>query len=369
MNSRASNGAPKRILVVLYSFELGGSQIVGLELARQFARSGAEVLCAAIENAPGPLQEKCAAYRIPIVDLNIPRNIFERNGLSFALTRRLAKLQFDALHLHHFLSLNKLGIPARLAGIKRILVTEHSVLDVSQSLAGRMRARFSWRLASAVTAVHESIKQYLCTVIGVPPARVFVLPIGVELGDAQRRHSGPDSGSPIKFVFVGRLAAVKDVPGLIAAFLAVQARQLPEAGLVIVGDGEDRAACQKLINSHPLGNRVTMVGAQIDPRPHLAAADVFVLNSRSEGTPRALLEAMAQGLPGIGPAIGGIPDMLQDRGWLTIPGEPSSLEAALQSVLENPHLISVLGDRCFEYVKSNFDPERIADRYLELLTG
>lgn len=365
---------PKRILVVLYSFGIGGSEIVGLELAKQLADSGSQVLCAAIDSTPGPLQEKCAQYGIATLDLSIPENVLERNGMSLALTRRLRRLRLDAIHLHHFLGLNKLGLPARFAGLKRIVVTEHSVLDVSQSLSGRTRARFSWRLASAITVIHHSIKDYLCEELGLPRSRVEVIPIGIDLENYDRRdrvacRTALGYASQVTFVFVGRLAPVKNIPGLIEAFLAVQARHAPDARLIIVGDGEDGATCRELIGSHPFGHRVNLVGAQIDPRPYVAAADVFVMNSRSEGTPRALLEAMAMGLPGICPAVGGIPDMLTDRGWLTAPGDQSSLEASMEYVLNHPGAIQELSETCRQYVKWNFDPIRVAERYRELLVG
>jgi len=93
------------------------------------------------------------------------------------------------------------------------------------------------------------------------------------------------------------------------------------------------------------------------------------MNSRSEGTPRALLEAMAMGLPGIGPAVGGLPDMLTNRGWLTVPGEQSSLEVSLEYVLNHPHALLELSEPCKEYVKWNFDSVRVAERYRELLVG
>jgi glycosyltransferase involved in cell wall biosynthesis len=138
---------------------------------------------------------------------------------------------------------------------------------------------------------------------------------------------------------------------------------------IVVGAGEDRQACEDLISSHQLGYRVKLVGAQVDPRPYLAAADVFVLNSRSEGTPRALLEAMAMGVPGICPAVGGIPDILRGRGWLTTPGDQSSLEASIEFVLNHPEEILQLSEPCRQYVKSNFDSRRITARYRELLVG
>ena len=302
-----------RILEVLYSFRVGGSEIVGLDLARQLVQSGVDVYCGAIDGGPGPLREQCEQYGIRVVDLRIPtRNPLTRNGLSLALAGRLKELQLDAIHLQHFLALNKLGLPARVAGIKRVVVTEHSVLDASQSLAQRFRIRLNWRLASTIAVVHEGIKEYLCGQLGVPQGRVEVIPIGIETGryhrnDRLERRAEMGFGGELVFVFVGRLAPVKNVPGLVAAFLNSQSRSDASSRLLIVGDGEDAAIVRELIQGHPLGDRVTMAGEQSDVRSYLAASDIFVLNSRSEGTPRALLEADGSGvtgyLPGRGPTF------------------------------------------------------------------
>jgi len=169
------------------------------------------------------------------------------------------------------------------------------------------------------------------------------------------------------FVFVGRLAPVKNVRGLLAAFLAVQSRVNTGARLFVLGDGEERSACEELLQGHPQGRLVTLLGEQPDPRPYLASADVFVMNSLSEGTPRALLEAMAAGLPAICPAVGGIPDLLAGRGWLTAPGDQAALEEAMQAVLEHPDTIARMGARCRDYVRSNFDSRQIFERYRNLL--
>jgi glycosyltransferase involved in cell wall biosynthesis len=361
-----------RILEVLYSFRVGGSELVGLDVARQLVESGAEVYCAAIDAGPGPLRERCAEYGIRIVDLRIPtRNPLTRNGFSIALARRLKDLKLDAVHFQHFLALNKLGLPARLAGIRRVVVTEHSVLDASQSVAVRLRIRLNWRLASAITVVHEGIKEYLCQRLRIPEGRVEVIPIGIETGKYGRedrlvRRTELGFGDEVVFIFVGRLAPVKNVPGLVEAFLAVQAKCRPSR-LLIVGDGEDQAAVRTLIEGHPFGQRVVLVGEQGDVRLYLAAADVFVLNSRSEGTPRALLEAMAVGLPAICTAVGNIPSMIAGRGWLTDPSDPISLENAMMHVLENPAAVEEAGRGCAAYVRENFDSGRSVNRYRRLL--
>jgi glycosyltransferase involved in cell wall biosynthesis len=372
MHAEAAN-AKQRVLQVLFSFCVGGSEIFGLELARQLVEHGVHVQCGALDDSRGPLWERCARYGIEPVDLGVPtRNILGRNGVSPTLVRRLRELQPHAIHLQHFLGLNKLGIPARLAGVPRIVVTEHTVLDVSQSLAGRMRARLTWRLANAVTVIHPSIKDYLCDHVGIPRDRVTVIPIGIETDryapqDRSEWRQRLGLGDEVTFVFVGRIAPVKNVPGLIMAFLEVMTRRGGGARLVIVGDGVERMRCQQLIAEHAHGSRVTLVGEQGDTRPYLSAADVFVMNSRSEGTPRALLEAMSMGLTAICPNIGGIPDMLAGRGWLFEPGDGSGLQNALGGVLDHPTAIAPLGALCREYVSSHYDAAKLFEQYRHLL--
>ena len=364
---------PPRILEVLYSFRVGGSELVGLDVARQLVESGAEVYCAAVDANPGPLRERCLQYGIQVVDLHIPtRNPLTRNGLSLTLSRRLKDLRLDAIHLQHFVALNKLGLPARLAGIERVVVTEHSVLDASNTRAVRFRIRLNWRLADTITVVHQGIKEYLCGQLGIPERKVEVIPVGIEMDkyhrdDRLQRRAVLGIGDEPVFIFIGRLASVKNVPGLAAAFLAVQTKSGIPSRLLIVGDGEEAPAVRTLIERHPLGSRVTLCGEQADVRSYLAAADIFVLNSRSEGTPRALLEAMATGLPAICPAVGNIPSMIAGRGWLTDPSDPLSLENAIDYLLRNPAAVAEAGTHCSKYVRENFDSQRSIDRYRQLL--
>lgn len=374
----SANGSPAprpRVLQVLFSYQLAGSEIFGLELSRQLVEQGVEVLCAAIDETPGPLLGRCAEFGVTPVELDIPtRSILGRNGISRHLVRRMRELRLDAIHLQHFQGLYKLGLAARLAAIPRIIVTEHSVFNLDCTRAGRIRARLEWRLATRIAVIHPGIRDYLHSRLGVPAKRIEVIPIGIDVDRYHRKDREAcreklGLGPEVVFVFVGRLASVKNVPGLIAAFLEVQSQGAPPSTLLVVGDGEERGACETLVQAHPHGSRVRLVGLQADARPFVAAADVFVMNSRSEGTPRALLEAMAMGLPGLCPAVGGIPDMLRGRGWLTAPGDPKSLREAIGSVLRDPRRIESLGATCSDYVRSNFEHRRIAARYRELLTG
>jgi glycosyltransferase involved in cell wall biosynthesis len=364
---------PGRILEVLFSFRVGGSELLGLELASQLAAQGVETYCTALDGMDGPLVERCAKAGVRVVDLGLPRRgLLARNGVSGDLARRLRALRLDAIHLQHFLGLNKLGLPARVAGIPRVVVTEHSVLDVSQSFAGRMRVRAASGLAHAITVIHPSIKDYLVRSLGVNPCRITVIPVGVDFARWHARDRGAcrsalGIGSEFTAVFVGRVAPVKNVPGLVRAFLdAARASEVP-ARLVVVGDGPDLPAARAAAASDPLADCVQFVGEQSDTRPFVAAADVFVMNSLSEGTPRALLESMACGVPGISTAVGGVPSLLEERGWLAPPGEASALTEALLDAMRSPAEIAARGARAREFVHAHFDARQALAAYRKLL--
>jgi glycosyltransferase involved in cell wall biosynthesis len=364
-----------RILEVLYSFRIGGSEVVGLDLARQLADTGCDVICSAIDGVDGPLRRQCAAYGLPVVDLRIPAaSVLGRNGYDIGLVRRLRALKLDAVHLQHLVSLNKLGVAARLAGIRHIVVTEHSDAGLRDSLAGRLRARLNWRLAHRITVIHAGIADYLAGHIGVNAARMAVIPLGIDVAkwhraDREECRRMLGLGPETTFIFVGRIAAVKNVPGLIRAFLEARTRAHMPATLLVVGDGADMAECRALAAAHPAGTHVKLLGEQGDTRPFLAAADALVLNSRSEGTPRALLEAMCMGLPGICPAVGGITALLKDRGWLTDPNDGRTLVDALLDAMANPAKIETLGELARTHVAGAFDAGEIARCYRRLLVA
>ena len=186
---------PPRVLGIVHSFGLGGSELFGVELGRRLVEKGVHVLCGALIGDPGPLVARCADYGIEVIDLKVPwRHPLSRNGISPGLASRLRALRLDAIHLQHFLALNKLGLPARVAGIPRVVLTEHSVHDVDQSRAGRFRARLNWRLATSITVIHQGIKTYLCQNLGIEPRRIEVIPVGIELERFHRRDRNEVAG-------------------------------------------------------------------------------------------------------------------------------------------------------------------------------
>jgi glycosyltransferase involved in cell wall biosynthesis len=137
---------------------------------------------------------------------------------------------------------------------------------------------------------------------------------------------------PPLVVFVGRLTAAKNVG---AALRAVE--RVPEATLVVVGDGEERARLE-----HLAGEQVRFVGAR--PRAEvlglLAEADVAVLPSAWENFPHAAVEALAMGTPVVATRVGGVPEIIHDgeNGLLVEPGDDAAFAAALERVVRDDDL-------------------------------
>ena len=134
---------------------------------------------------------------------------------------------------------------------------------------------------------------------------------------------------------VGRLEEVKGHDVLVEAFARVQDR-VPDAQLLIVGDGSRRGALQDMVADLGVGESVRFEGG-LDPgavRDRLREADVFALPSRSEGLSNALLEALATGVPAVASGVGGIPEVLGQGGGVMVPPEDAAaLAGALADLL------------------------------------
>jgi glycosyltransferase involved in cell wall biosynthesis len=134
--------------------------------------------------------------------------------------------------------------------------------------------------------------------------------------------------------------------------------------LLIVGEGPERPRLEAIVGAAGLEDRVAFAGFQADTSGWYAAMDAFVLPSLTEGTPMAMLEAMAHRLPVIASNVGGVPAVVDDRvsGLLVPPGDASVISAALREISMSLELRRKLADAGFETVKRAFDVRTWADR-------
>ncbi len=192
--------------------------------------------------------------------------------------------------------------------------------------------------ADAIVAVTSSLKERIEKFPGVQPGRVFIVPNGI---DCSFWNTDPNFMPELRgptVVTVGQLRHVKGQDVLLESWTRVLESH-PDARLSIVGDGPDRADLERRAAELHIERSVRFEG-QLEPkriRSILRRARVFVLPSRSEAMPLALLEAMACGVPSVATRVGGVPEILANgAGVMVEPEDPESLGRAVDLLLDEP---------------------------------
>ncbi len=223
--------------------------------------------------------------------------------------------------------------------------------------------RVSCRAATRTLAVSQAVKDEI-TAMGISSRKVEVLrnPQRYAGGPAYReglrkdaRHRFGYAPSALVIVAVGHAVPVKGWDLLLGAFTAVSA-ELPEARLLLVGStsaGHERATYEELLRSisqHKLADKVQFTGHLGDPAEALAAGDLFVMSSRSEGYGNVLVEALSLGLPCISTRVGVAPEIILDgvSGLLVERENQQSLARSILLLGRDPELRGRLARQGFE---------------------
>lgn len=158
-------------------------------------------------------------------------------------------------------------------------------------------------------------------------------------------------------IIVGTLAQFYKAPDVLIDAVAACVREGLNLKLILVGDGKHRAELEARAATLGLGERVCFCGqltAGDDVRKQLDQADLFVLPSHQEGLPRAMVEAMAWGLPCIGSTVGGIPELLPSEDMVP-PGDVAALARKIREVVTNPKRMARMSARNLEKAKEYRD--------------
>lgn len=338
---------------------IGGMQNHTAELTRSLDALGVSQLVLTTR-PPGAPTEHRVGDAARVVRVGLPMAAC-RQMWWLPAARRLRGLArgVDLVHAHlaEDLAVVPLALAAAAArGRVPLVVTVHTSLrhtlqvtgprSVLLKSVGGLLEQVGERRAAAVLALTPRLARLLGDQ-GVDADRIHVIPSGVRpaLFAADRPDPFPHLGRP-RVVFVGRLAAQKGVDVLVRA--AAQLRT-PEAQVVIVGDGPDRAEIEGEIDRLGLRQRVHLTGfIPHDQVPAvLAHADVFVMPSIYEELGSALVEAQWAGVPIVASQVGGIPDVVEDgvTGVLVAPRDPAALAGAVDDLLSDPGRARTLAGR------------------------
>ena len=361
---------PLSVMQVIGNSVICGAERHVFDLVQGLSQSGieVEVICP----RPGPLTEQLARSAIPIHCLEMVRPwphdeyVLDRQALQ-ALIALFGEKHPDVVHSHLYPAHLHASLAAHAVGIPTIVYTAHTLIT-----------RPGEGIVSSVTDCHLiAVSRHVARLlerVGVPSARVQVIYNGVgaehieDLQETQRRlrtelklGTGPLIGT------VSRLSPEKGVDVLIHATQCL-VRVQPALTVLIIGDGPLATELRQLTDRLGLGNSIRFLGARTDVPTLNRLLDVFVLPSREEACPMALLEAMAAGRAVVATHVGGIPEIVEQNveGSLVPPDDPPALAQAILSLLTNPARRTAMGTAARQKVAASFTRDRMVRETLAL---
>lgn len=310
----------------------------------------------------------------------------------FKLARLLKEIQPDVLHTHMphadlFGPIAGRLARGRLARTALILSTRHNDDAFRSSRWYSASAFLFMRMVDHVIAISDAVKKNVILCDHLPESKVTTIHYGFasesfvsrRRPQEVRQECGVQEEAPLAGI-VARLAEQKNHQVLLAAWQQVISR-LPEARLLIVGDGPLRSELTKQVDAYGIRDSVIFLGWRNDIADLLHALDLFVLSSKHEGFGLVLLEAMAAQKPIVATRVSAIPEVVQDgeTGLLVSPtdladdgADATALAKAIHQLLADPERAKKMGQAGHKRLKSQFTVERMADKtynlYLKLLT-
>jgi glycosyltransferase involved in cell wall biosynthesis len=291
------------------------------------------------------------------------------------LVRLMRRHRPDIVHTHTAKAGLVGRLAARLALGRRPLVVHTYHGHVLEGYFGRGRTLLYRALETAMAVLSDALVGVSDATVDdlvrlrVAPARKFrVIRLGLQLdrfaaltaedraAERARLEVGDDD---VVAVFMGRLVPIKRVDVLLDAVAAARAQGAPVV-LVVVGGGECEQALRAQAQAARIAGAVRFVGYRADIASVLAAGDLAVLSSANEGTPVALIEAAAAGLPLVATDVGGVRDVVVDgTGELVAAGDAAALGAAVAALAADPERRRAAGAAAREHVLARYGAARL----------
>lgn len=276
-----------------------------------------------------------------------------------AFERWLSTAGIDILHVHAGIGWE--GHELARAGSARgipVVRTEHLPYLLTDADQQQAYARGVDDVSHHIVVSDASRQSY--STKGIAVERMTVVQNGILPLQANNQMPHAAVANRKTLLTVARFSKQKDHATLIRAMLGVVQEQ-PSVTLLLAGQGEEKEAVEALVDTLGLRQNVQFLGQRNDVAALMAHADLFVLPSRFEGLPLAVLEAMSLGLPVVATRIGGTVEALgADHPYLVESGDPLRLSEMLIAALNDPHRARAAGQAGRERFKAQFSAERMA---------
>ncbi len=303
-------------------------------------------------------------------NMDVPVIIFNRRhkldiGLIFRLRKWLRLNNVDVVHTHLFTADSWGRLAAFLARVPCIVNTVHS----TNTWKTKIHRFIDWVLAKVSTnviACSDEVANVLIKKDGLSAKRVKVVANGIDLSRFENvtpidMATKPDT---INLVVIGRLHPAKGHQDLLPVIKTIK-EKCPDFHFYFVGEGELRSDIKKNIKKFDLNDSITLMGQRPDIPAILAAIDIFVMPSKWEGLPMALLEAMAMGKTVVATRVGGIPDVIthNENGLLVDVDDSAELAENLVKVITDNKLRLRLGTAAKEMVRLHYSAATVSQKY------
>ena len=358
-NAPAERISPLRIAHVGDSMEMGGAEKLTATLCR-------------LQRDRGHTPSVHCLFRLGVLGEDLRSEGFEvtlHPPCSFFLLMRSLYRAFrrfapDVVHCHNATAAIFAALPARLAGVKTVIVTRHGLVKPPYQLRRELKFAIASHWCDWIVGVCEGTRTNLRAAPFAARDKIIHIYNGAWPAN-DRAVPRPKKGFTL--LYVGRLAPLKDHATLLRA-MALTRSHHPEVQLWIVGDGPREMSLRKLTDELGLNECVTFFGEQADVSPFMLAADLFVSSSVTEGLPVSLLEAMSVGLPALVTDVGGMGEIARLSGAVTLvpSSDPEGMAGALCDAVVRRQELPKMGRLASFCYEQYFRPERMSDDYMSL---
>lgn len=344
----------------------GGAEVMLLHLAEELRRRGHFVLPVGPESGSGWLAERFREreFEPATFTLRSPVDVRCWRGLVALLRDR----RIDVVHSHEFTMGVYGGFAANSLALPHI-ITMHGGRYYAERWRRRTALRWAAGRSRALVGVSDATADDLRRTLSSVADRVRVVPNGIPFvaGNRAGARASLGLGDAKRLILaVGNLYPVKGHDVLLRAFAMIANEPESSAwSVAIAGRGEAEASLRQLAAELGIADRVQLLGLRSDVPDLLAAADLFVLPSRSEGLPLALIEAMGASLPIVSTEVGGIAEVVtRDVEAVLVPPEnPAHMAKALTNMIGDPESRQALGRAARQRATSAYSVESMGDRY------
>lgn len=344
-----------RPLHVLAPGAVGGAETVVAALSRSQRASGHEARVVTLVEPGGGQQflRRMEGTDVPVHPLRTPHRSYWREARELASL--LDRQRPDVVHTHGYHSDVVAGLTARYRGVPRASTVHGFTGGGWKNRVYEYLDRRVLRGFPAVVAVSESVADRL-RADGVPPSRITVIrnawqPAGETM---PRREAREELGLPADEWVIGWVGRLSREKGPDIALRAVA--RLEGAGrLSVVGTGREGEALRSQAERLGIADRVRFHGMVPDAFRFFSAFDVFLLSSRTEGTPMVVYEAVHAGVPLVATAVGGVPELVgPEEARLVTSEDPAALASSLAEVREEPAEARRRAERARERIRREF---------------